>query len=187
MAQRDTALPSGGRDCEFESRRGRATNEGLWRNWQRTRFTPGRLEVRVLSGLLHGATHAASALGANRTAHNLAPANSAAILTHMQRVTVEIHSDLSAEDGAETFHFGFRGKQYEIDLTETEAAAFEEALSPYLRVARTARGKYLKKSSTRPDPRVAEVRSWAQANGYDLGDRGRIPQNIWDDWAAATK
>ena len=31
---------------------------------------------------------------------------------------------------------------------------------------------------------VSEVRAWAKSNGYDIGDRGRLPTEVWDAWAA---
>jgi hypothetical protein len=36
----------------------------------------------------------------------------------------------------------------------------------------------------RPAPR--EVRAWAQANGYKIGDRARIPGEIWEAYRAAS-
>lgn len=32
---------------------------------------------------------------------------------------------------------------------------------------------------------VREVRAWAKTNGFDIGDRGRLPTEVWDAWAAA--
>ena len=34
---------------------------------------------------------------------------------------------------------------------------------------------------------VSEVRAWAKSNGFDIGDRGRLPTEVWDAWAAAEK
>ncbi|MFI6134008.1 histone-like nucleoid-structuring protein Lsr2 [Micromonospora sp. NPDC051141] len=32
----------------------------------------------------------------------------------------------------------------------------------------------------------AAIRQWAQANGYEVAERGRIPRNVLQAWAAAT-
>ena len=60
------------------------------------------------------------------------------------------------------------------DLNETPAAA--AAKSSRSRTAAAPR------RSTQPHPRVpadpTEVRSWARANGYQIGDRGRVPADV---------
>lgn len=105
----------------------------------------------------------------------------------MRRIIIETHSDLSDEEGAETLRFGLEGKQYEIDLTETEAQSLKEALKPYVeagrRPSKAARGV----KTAVQNPETARARAWAQSEGYGLGARGRINQHIWDAWAAAGK
>ena len=34
---------------------------------------------------------------------------------------------------------------------------------------------------------VSEVRAWAKDNGFDIADRGRLPGEVWDAWAAAAE
>ncbi len=34
---------------------------------------------------------------------------------------------------------------------------------------------------------VSEVRAWAKEQGFQLGDRGRLPLEVWDAWNAARK
>jgi hypothetical protein len=34
---------------------------------------------------------------------------------------------------------------------------------------------------------VSEVRAWAKQKGFQLGDRGRLPGEVWDAWNAATR
>ncbi len=36
-----------------------------------------------------------------------------------------------------------------------------------------------------PTPSTREVRAWARANGIPVGDRGRLPPDVWDAWHAA--
>ncbi len=33
---------------------------------------------------------------------------------------------------------------------------------------------------------VGEVRAWAKQQGFQLGDRGRLPAEVWDAWNAST-
>jgi hypothetical protein len=33
---------------------------------------------------------------------------------------------------------------------------------------------------------VGEVRAWAKQRGFQLGDRGRLPAEVWDAWNAST-
>jgi hypothetical protein len=33
---------------------------------------------------------------------------------------------------------------------------------------------------------VGEVRAWAKEQGFQLGDRGRLPAEVWDAWNAAS-
>ncbi len=33
---------------------------------------------------------------------------------------------------------------------------------------------------------VGEVRAWAKEQGFQLGDRGRLPAEVWDAWNART-
>ncbi len=33
---------------------------------------------------------------------------------------------------------------------------------------------------------VSEVRAWAKEQGYELGDRGRLPAEVWSAWDSRT-
>ena len=96
------------------------------------------------------------------------------------------------EGAAETIKFGVDGKDYEIDLSEQNAAAFREAIQPYLSAARPAdNGKKRaaktsrRSSSSAAKGGTAKVRQWAQENGYTVSDRGRIPADILEAYNAA--
>ena len=59
-----------------------------------------------------------------------------------QQVHTILISDISGEeipDGAgQSIDFAVRGRSYQIDLTDQEASAFDQALAPYLRHAALA-------------------------------------------------
>lgn len=59
------------------------------------------------------------------------------------RRTVTIVDDLNGEpldDGGESLSFLVDGRAYEIDLTSANAAAFREALAPYVEAGRQLQG-----------------------------------------------
>lgn len=90
----------------------------------------------------------------------------------------------------ETVHFSLNSTAYEIDLTSENAAAFREAIEPYISAARrassgtAARGGSPRKRSA-GSPETAAIREWANANGHAVSERGRIPGTIVDAYRAA--
>ncbi|WEK14886.1 MAG: Lsr2 family protein [Candidatus Microbacterium phytovorans] len=110
---------------------------------------------------------------------------------------------LEVGDG-ETVLFSLDGTAYEIDLTDENAAALRDALSPYIAAARSvsARTGSARSGSTgghrtggsgntariqrRAGQRdYAPVREWAAQNGYTLSDRGRVPAAVLEAYDAA--
>jgi len=85
--------------------------------------------------------------------------------------------------GATTTTFSLNGAHYEIDLGPENAARLAEALEPFIKAGRRVsdagtRGARTapRRSASRTD--LAAIREWAQANGHQVGDRGRIPAHI---------
>lgn len=113
----------------------------------------------------------------------------------MARKTVtSLVDDLDGSVATRTVAFGWQGRSYEIDLSKKNIAAFEKALKPYLSSARTASGGRGKtrtagrrgakaRAAARPD--LSDVRGWARANGFDVSDRGRIPNAVIEAYDAA--
>lgn len=106
-----------------------------------------------------------------------------------QKVSIEILSDLSQQEGAETVTFGIDGNTYEIDLTADEQSDLRAALAPYVGAAREVKGKGRKPASSRGagGPAPAKIREWAKAQGMDVPDRGRIPAEVREAYEAAHK
>jgi hypothetical protein len=105
------------------------------------------------------------------------------------RVVIQLISDLSGveipEGKGQTIEFSYRGADYSIDLTEKEAAGFDKSIALYLEHAShrgTARGRAKKPSGRAGDAKA--VRAWAKAQGIDIPDRGRIPTDIRERFAA---
>ncbi|MEV0291829.1 Lsr2 family protein [Kribbella sp. NPDC050820] len=87
----------------------------------------------------------------------------------------------------ETLPFALDGKSYEIDLSAKNAAAFRKALAPFVEAARPIKNRPGRRAAavraTGADART--VKEWARANGYEVNDRGRVPAQIREAFAAA--
>lgn len=92
-------------------------------------------------------------------------------------MTDDLTGDQYVEGGGETVVYSFDGQTYEVDLTTKNAAAFRKAFEKYVKVSRekATRGR---KPGSQANPEVAAIREWARAHGYEVNDRGRIPEHI---------
>lgn len=108
-----------------------------------------------------------------------------------RRVMIDIESDLSGKSPAEQVDFSWNGHQYEIDLTEEEKLAFQDAIKEYLDNARVkvgrGRGSKSKPARTELGASPATVRAWARAQQIDVPARGRIPNEVYERFEAANK
>lgn len=115
------------------------------------------------------------------------------MLDMAKKTTVEIIDDISGEslsDGAgRTVTFAFDGAQYEIDLTHGRADELREALEPWISAARrvssaTRSASPRRSGSSRASSDVQAIREWAEANGYKVATRGRIPADVLEAYEA---
>ena len=58
-----------------------------------------------------------------------------------QQTTVRFIDDLDGSEAAGTFDFSLEGRNYQIDLSDENAAKLREALTPFIDAARTAGGR----------------------------------------------
>jgi hypothetical protein len=106
-----------------------------------------------------------------------------------QKVIVELADDIDGSEASETLTFGLRGVEYEIDLSEANVASLEKALAPFVGHARRIGGR--KKSGgtgtggTPAGVNPRAVRAWAIEEGIEINVRGRIPQQIVEQYQAA--
>ncbi|SRR6266498_516411 len=95
-----------------------------------------------------------------------------------KRTIVNLVDDLDGGEATQTIDFGVDGVEYEIDLSDENAARLRAALATYIdhgrKLSRSGRPYRLIKvgSSSR------DVRVWAKTNGYDVPDRGRVPRSV---------
>jgi len=99
-----------------------------------------------------------------------------------RRVIEELVDDLDGEAASETITFSYRGVDYEVDLSEKNAAGFDDALAPYIAGARKVGARRAPRAATpvqagnASNPR--EVREWAKRNNVVVSDRGRVPAAV---------
>ncbi|GAA3843569.1 Lsr2 family protein [Brevibacterium ammoniilyticum] len=98
--------------------------------------------------------------------------------------------DFDGSEAAETVRFSLDQGTYELELSTKNAEELRETFAPYIAKARRvanpgSRGRRGGASNSGPKRDTAKIREWAQENGYQLGDRGRIPQEIVQAYEAA--
>ena len=105
-----------------------------------------------------------------------------------KQVITLLTDDLDGGEADRTVEFGLDGVNYTIDLSEKNAGKLRKALDPYLAVAtRAGRGGGDGRAARRTAPPVSvrssrdqnqAIREWANKNGYEVSERGRIPSSI---------
>lgn len=110
------------------------------------------------------------------------------------RTTVLLTDDMDGSEADETVSFAMDGVAYEIDLSQDNANDFRDSMSAYMQHGRKVSGRSSSSRATnirRPTNLSGEreqreqVRVWARENGFQIGDRGRIAQNIIDAYEEA--
>jgi hypothetical protein len=98
-----------------------------------------------------------------------------------RKTVVHLEDDLDGGKADETVRFSLDGRLYEIDLSEKHATALRESLAQFVAAARPGRPQIRSASFAThggPAESTSQIRQWARANGYEIGDRGRIPTEI---------
>ena len=106
---------------------------------------------------------------------------------------IELVDDIDGTPATTTIEFGVGSKNYTIDLSEANAAAFNAALAPYIEHARRARRAPANKRKSRSSSEAArvkrqknaEIRAWALENGVTVSKRGQLGQDIVAAYEAA--
>ena len=106
-----------------------------------------------------------------------------------QRVNVVLVDDLDGNDASETVTFALDGVDYEIDLSESNAAALRDALGRYIQAGRRVGGRRKKgqrvAAGGETGPSASDIRRWARENGWDVPERGRVSAEVREAYAAA--
>jgi hypothetical protein len=98
--------------------------------------------------------------------------------------------DFDESEATQTVEFGYRGRQYAIDLNDEHAEQFDSFLSRYVEAARDITQPAVQQSPTRqqrPSRRrsaqeTARIREWARNHDMKVSDRGRIPLTVLEQY-----
>ena len=108
-----------------------------------------------------------------------------------QKVNIILEDDLTGGLAEQTVHFGLDGKFYEMDLSVENAAQLRDAVRPFVEKARRVqadkRSKTRRGAASARNGETAQIRVWAQENGYSVSARGRVHQHIKNAYYAAQK
>src|SRR5690606_20390510 len=105
--------------------------------------------------------------------------------TVARKTVIELIDDLDGSKADETVTFGIDGVTYEIDLSADHAEDLRSLFEAYVKAGRTVANRPRRKSRT-PKVDARAVRGCAQAQGYEIGERGRIPLHILDAYQKGT-
>nr|WP_219419982.1 Lsr2 family protein [Pseudonocardia nigra] len=106
-----------------------------------------------------------------------------------QKVETRVVDDLDGSVAAETVSFAFEGREYEIDLSQENAARLRDSLSVFVGAARHAGGgrrsvgARAARGSSVDREQTHSVREWARDNGFEVSSRGRIPGAVLEAYA----
>ena len=93
--------------------------------------------------------------------------------------------------GTETLTFGLDGASYEIDVCERHAAELRDRLADYVGAGRRIGGRgelgggRSRRRRNRGSGEAARIREWARSQGLAVPERGRIPADLAEKFAAA--
>lgn len=103
-----------------------------------------------------------------------------------QKTQILYVDDIDGSEAEGTLRFGYSGVDYEIDLNQTHADEFANAIAPYLQAARKVSARRSARGTARPvRHNQSDVREWARAQGLKVSDRGRIPAEVMNQYEAA--
>ncbi|SEF37572.1 Lsr2 protein [Amycolatopsis pretoriensis] len=101
-----------------------------------------------------------------------------------QKVLVEMLDDIDGTPATRTIPFSLDGVTYEIDLSEDNAAALRDGLARYISAGRRTGGRKVRvaagqsTTSSTDRERNQQIRAWANANGYEVSERGRLSSEV---------
>lgn len=107
---------------------------------------------------------------------------------HMaKQIVTLLTDDIDGSKADRTVEFSIDGVSYTIDLSDKNAGKLRKALDPYLaaasRIGRSSTARIAPRGAA-PAPSRANrdqnqaIREWANKNGYEVSERGRIPTSI---------
>lgn len=95
--------------------------------------------------------------------------------------------------GVRTVRFGLDGVEWEVDLSEADAARLREVLGRYVPFARRMAPEVEPPVNVAPPTplrsldaaELRAVRAWARSSGFSVSDHGRVPAAVLDAYERA--
>lgn len=110
----------------------------------------------------------------------------------MRKVQVILIDDIDGSEAERTVQFSLDGSSYEIDLNAENVNKLEQALAPFVEKAtkvssaRAAGNRATRRTATGGNrSKASEVRAWAKGQGIVVPDRGRVPNDVLEQYEAA--
>lgn len=88
--------------------------------------------------------------------------------------------DMDGGDADVTIAFVINGDSYSIDLSHKNAEKFHKAIEPFVQAAKPHDRMSVVQGEVVAVQQRQAIRDWAKKAGYDIAERGRIPQDIVD-------
>ncbi|WP_027507123.1 histone-like nucleoid-structuring protein Lsr2 [Rhodococcus sp. UNC23MFCrub1.1] len=117
---------------------------------------------------------------------------------YVVELTDDIDGTAIADGTGESISFSVNGVDYSIDLKDKNATEFHRKLDYYIQHAERVGGRKRKTATPKPsaaaesapstkrDPeQTRAIREWANANGYTVNSRGRIPAEVVEAYDSA--
>lgn len=114
-----------------------------------------------------------------------------------RQIVTTLIDDLDGTEAEETVTFAIDGVAYSIDLSGANGLKLRQFLEPYIasgtKLGRVQGNPQLTRNVPQTIPvrqnrqENAEIRQWAEANGHDISDRGRIPQHVVDAYHSRSR
>ncbi|MGR6963208.1 histone-like nucleoid-structuring protein Lsr2 [Geodermatophilus sp. URMC 61] len=106
------------------------------------------------------------------------------------KTQVVLVDDLTGDPADTTVKFALDKTEYEIDLSDENAAAMREGLSRYVEAARKVSGGGRRSAPVAAKPMYsgydpAAVRAWAAGQGIEVNARGRIKADVVEQFRVA--
>ncbi|MGO2720300.1 MAG: histone-like nucleoid-structuring protein Lsr2 [Brachybacterium tyrofermentans] len=102
-----------------------------------------------------------------------------------RKTRIVVTDDLDGSAATSTVGFALDGITYEIDLNDGNTQKLRDEFAVWLEHARRVGGRPRRGTSRGRSDETKRIREWAQANGYEIGDRGRISAEIRQAYTAA--
>ena len=102
----------------------------------------------------------------------------------MAEMTIRV-SDLSGEQGAETFAYEVDGVKYAIDLTGPEAETVRAQFAPLIEKSKRIGGRRPAAKGGALPSEASLIREWCEREGIEVPAKGRIPKSLREQYYAA--